>query len=131
MTSILASLTPWKKPQDGNTQILIFPSVATTDSRVVPQPPALTIPSFSDMASNASTRLNALDSGNNEQSETVDSDMVDRIVGAIKGGFAGGFGGALLGVFVASSPVGWTVGFFGATMGAAMGAARGFITKGY
>ena len=43
------------------------------------------------MASNASTRLNALDSGNNVQSETVDSDMADPIVGAIKGGFAGGF----------------------------------------
>ena len=38
------------------------------------------------MASNASTRLNALNSGNNVQSETVDKDMADRIVGAIKGG---------------------------------------------
>ena len=114
-----------------HTNLDFFSSVAITDSRFVPQPPALPITSFSVMASNASTRLNALDSGNNVQSETVDSAMVDRILGAIKGGFAGGVGGALLGVFVASSPVGWTVGFFGATMGAAMGAARGFITKGY
>ena len=130
MISIVASLTRWRKPQDSNTQILIFSSVAITDSRFVPQPPALPITSFSDMASNASTRLNALDSGNNVQSETVDLDMADRIVGAIKGGFAGGFGGVLV-VAVASSPVGWTVVFFGAAMGAARGAARGFITKAY
>ena len=82
------------------------------------------------MATNASTTLNALDSGNNVQSETVNSDMADPIVGSIKGGFAGGFGGVLV-VAVASSPVGWTVGFFYAAMGAAMGAAREFITKGY
>ena len=82
------------------------------------------------MASNASKRWNALDSGNNAQSETVDSDMADPIFGAIKGGFAGGFGGVLV-VAVASSPVGWTVGFFYAAMDAAMGAAREFITKGY
>ena len=101
-----------------------------TDSRFVPQPPALPITSFSDMASNASPRLNALNSGNNVQSETVDSDMADRIGGAIKGGLAGGLGGAILCVALGSNPVGWCVGASAAVFGA-MGAARGFITKGY
>ena len=93
MTLILASLTKWRQPQDSNTQILIFSSVAITDSRFVPQPPALPITIFSDLASNTSTRLNALDLGHNVQSETVDPDMADRIVGAIKGGFAGALPG--------------------------------------
>ena len=43
------------------------------------------------MASNASKRWNALDSDNNAQSEPVDSDMADQIVGATKGEFIGEF----------------------------------------
>ena len=134
MTSILASLTRWRKPQGSNTQILIFSSVAITDSTVVPQPPALPILSFRDMASNASTWLNAVDSGNKMQSETVDSDMVDRIGGAIKSGLAGGLGGAILCVCVCvtlgSTPVAWCVGASAAVFGAATGAVQGFLTKG-
>ena len=83
------------------------------------------------MASNASTRLNAVDSGNKVQSETVDSDMVDRIGGAIKGGLAGGLGGAILCVAQGSNPVGWCVGASAAVFGAATGAVRGFLTKGH
>ena len=50
------------------------------DSNFVPQPPALPITSFTDMASNASTRLNALNSDNMVQCETDDKDVADRIV---------------------------------------------------
>ena len=63
------------------------------DSNFVPQAPALQITSFTDMASNADRRLNALNSDNMVQCETDDKDMADRIVGAIKGGFAGAFPG--------------------------------------
>ena len=58
------------------------------DSNFVPQAPALPITSFTDMASNADRRLNALNSDNMVQCETDDKDMTDRIFGAIKGGFA-------------------------------------------
>ena len=92
------------------------------------------------MASNASTRLNELHSDNSVRSETVDSDMADRIVGAIKGGIRGGLSGWLLGTAVGAAAVttgplglavGWFVGVSTTFFGAAQGAARGFITKGY
>ena len=112
------------------------------DSNFVPQAPALPITSFTDMASNADRRLNALNSDNMVQCETDDKDMADRIVGAIKGGFAGALpgvlGGAAVAAAVATGPVGWTMGwavglYVGAPatiFGAVMGAGRGFIRKG-
>ena len=65
------------------------------------------------------------------QSETVDSDMVDRIGSAIKGGLARGLGGAILCVTLGSNPVAWCVGDSAAVFGAAPGAVRGFLTKGH
>ena len=78
------------------------------------------------MASNASTRLNALGSGKNVQSETVESDIEVPIVGADKDAMAGGFGcglgGMLFGVAADSGPVGWCVGASAAVVGATIGA---------